>query len=149
MFDDEVFSPEQDPIDTQEVFISTEADRENIHEYQQTGSLMGTKMFDDLRGDLLKELKQEVSSRKMAQKFAELLDANNEIKDGEGNVIASKPDYRTQYKTLELLTSVRGDTAPKKNLSVSANIKDMKFLTPVKQKDIEEGAEYAAQRLKE
>lgn len=157
MYEDEVFSPEQDPIDTGESFVSTETDRQTLVDYKENGSLLGTKMMDDLRGDLLNELVQEVSTKKMAKKFAQLLDAEHVVKDEEGNVIVSKPDYRTQYKTLELLTNVRGDTAPKKNLNISGKINEFNFLNPganpAKQlnpaKDIDEGAEYAAQVIEE
>ena len=124
------FSREQDPPKArtiQESVITAEQDRKLVRTYQETGSVVEANFHNvttqDSRLDLMKHLGEEISTKKMAKKFAELLDAKRTITDEEGNVITSVNLPSLQLKALKLLTEVRGDTAPIKIAKVSKDHK--------------------------
>ena len=138
-----------------------ESHQQLVTTYQDTGSIVEANehhlSVQDLRGDLLAELCNEITPKDMASKFKELLNAKKEVLDGDGEVITSVNLPHLQLQTLKLLTEVRGDTAPIKIAKAVRNetrvineyiVKDSNGkMVSRKVDDVEAAAQYAQEDL--
>lgn len=160
VFDDERYSsfgPEGDPIKTKTAFITTVADKKNIQNYQQTGSLLGTKMLDDSRREFVDAIDKAVSPEDAAFKLKELMNAHNRVTiEGPNGVeeVVKSPDYKVQIKAMDLYSEIKGLKAPVKSVRANIPAKDIELLVPEARiidanpsQAIDEGSEYATKRL--
>lgn len=119
---EELFLQQKKVEQEQEAFRQREAVRASEHmvAFQEGDSILDAAPQEDApanynpRQDLINKLSRVIPTDKFATKYAELLDAHHEVKDEHGKVIARKPDYNTQRKTMELLADVMGHKAPLK-----------------------------------
>ena len=144
------FEPEPEEKDDL-ALITTEPDRANIRNYQDTGSLLGTKMLDDIRSDFLVELNDVVSPKEGAEKLKDLMNAEHVLRNEDGEVIARKPDLKTQMKAFEAYADITGIRAPQKSIkaTLTGGIESLASLTASNNSGVIEGKNYAAQKLAE
>ena len=141
------FGPEADPVEVEGSFVTTAGDKKHLASYQESGRIVNPGvLMEGTRSSLLGALDRCISPDEQAEKFKELLNATNHVKDDEGNILASKPDYKTQMKALDLLTEVQGTKAPKKSIGVKANASFEEFMGASNKKS---GADYAKRKLSE